>query len=982
MHFSLRLLQKLASTAGLLLAFSLWWDATPALACKWRVSPDDLITPAQREALQRRYPRIEGVDQTSQLLSEINKIKTLLRLVVSKDGDICILSGKQAATIQDIDISLTTRMFKNALQTRMLRYLGQPDSPTLRDQIRYDIAVYLSNKGFLEPSVSISAGEGDQQKVELIIKVDENHPCYINKIVTDFAFPPSLPLKMQNGDICDMEMIAQTLTDLEDKIKELGYNQHQTLKGEFIYDKNKRSAILRIEGDLGKKIKYSVISPIKITLAGQISDIDPSITDPDIMRTEILRNYRNEGFDEATVDYVETNETGVDEKTHVFRVTPGTQYFVSQVLIEGISVFSLNECLNVMNLNNVITLNSIRLNSDFIRKGIESLTAAYNSKGYWNALIHYPRVTKNPLTGETKLVYTVQEGRQRIYQELSVTGNHAFSKPDLEQLFGKEKGSPLVWQDLVEFEKQLKLLYLKKGYIHAKFKFDLIEHELYKKIQVIFALTIVENNRIQIGDITLTGLVATQPIVVRRELRFVSGDWYDPDLVEKSRKALLNLGIFSTVEIIPTGNESLAEDALTIDYTVSVREAKPGTITFGPGFSIDDGARFEIESAYKNIGGLGRQIFAKGTLSEERRQQYIGRNTTMVGRSLGVGYIEPYLLGLPMNGTVKLNHQAIAGSNWESSRSGEVALSHTLRLFLPETELSGFYGQKITEIEARELFKVNLIETGNVRTGRIGLRWSADKRNNIAWPTAGYVLNTEVSWARYAFGGDLKYDKWMVTHSFYRGFTEDLVVALGYQLTAYDGVARKGAEADILPTSERLYTGGAETNRGFARESLGPLVTQYDEASGAYERVVVGGSRRAVYKAELRYQFAKDYLATSLFFDASNNFFTPHEKRLFDATFMQTSSDPAKKSTMYDNASYNFEEIVSNPSNLWYRNYVSSGLALNLLTPLGAINLSYGIPIKRYPGKVCLSDECIPRGRSVNNILLDGVFHVNVGATF
>ena len=971
----------MANLTGLFLII-VWWDSAFAAGCRWQIAPEDLVTPAQREWLQKKYPRIDNSEQTFHLLNEISKMKSLIQMVVRYEGDLCIFSGMQAATIQDISISLTTRMFKSALETRMHRYRGWPDSPTLREQIRFDIATYLRSRGFLRSRVVIESRQGNDGQVALSIQVDENYPCYISKIVSNFVPPPSLRQKIQKGDVCDNEVLQQALVDMENKIKDLGYNRHQALKAEFEYNKSDSSALLRIEGDLGKRVKYSIISPVKNLLAGQIADLDSSIIDPDIMRTEILRDYRNEGYDDATIEYMGVRETGEDEITHVFKVTPGMQYFVAQVQIEGISAFTANECLGIMHLDTIVTLNSVRLNSDFIRKGVDSLVAEYNRKGYWNTQIHYPRVTKNPLTGETKLVYNVQEGLQRVYQGIRATGNTVVGSDEIEQLFGKERDAPLVWQDLVDFEKQLKLLYLKKGYIHSKFKFELVEHESYKKIQVVVALAITENNRMQIGEITITGLVTTHPKVVRRELRFVSGDWYDPDAIEKSRKALLATGLFSTVDILPTDSESFAEEARKIDYTVAVREAKPGTVSFGPGFSIDEGARFEIESAYKNIGGVGRQVFAKGTLSEERLQQYIGRNTILLGRTIGVGYIEPYIGGLPMNGTVKVNHQALAGTDWEISRSGEVSLSHTLRHFLPETELAGFYGQKITQVRALALYKTNLIDTGDVRTGRIGLRWNADKRNNIAWPTAGYIISTEVSWARYAFGGDLKYDKWMFTHSAYHGFTDNLVFALGYQLTAFENVGREGDRANVLPTSERLYTGGAESNRGFAQNNLGPIVSQYNDKTGTFDNIVVGGSRRAVYKLELRYQFAKDFLAASVFMDASNDFFSPSEKRIFNETFAQTTKDASKESTMYDNDSYPFEQMLTHPADLWYRNYVSSGLALNLLTPLGAVNLSYGIPVKRYAGRGCPADQCIPRGHTVRNVLTDGVFHVNVGATF
>jgi len=82
-----------------------------------------------------------------------------------------------------------------------------------------------------------------------------------------------------------------------------------------------------------------------------------------------------------------------------------------------------------------------------------------------------------------------------------------------------------------------------------------------------------------------------------------------------------DLGLFRSVQIVPTDRNAFSEGSDELDFTVEVREHKAGNVLFGPGWTLADGWRYSVEASYRNIGGVGRQIVGQGSLSEEVHQR-------------------------------------------------------------------------------------------------------------------------------------------------------------------------------------------------------------------------------------------------------------------------------------------------------------------------------------------------------------------------
>jgi outer membrane protein assembly complex protein YaeT len=979
----------LAWTSGSSLAFHSWGRIAGGLSlallsqlahgAPWRTTPDNLISKTDLETLQHSYPSIDDADALQSLMEEIGRKQGLLKLEAVQDAEGWNIQGTKALQIGDIVVDMTIREFENELSSRLTRDIGQVDSSETRNKIDETIRSYLRQRGYYTPKISFSH-KITEQWVSYNFQIDEGYPCRIREVITEFRLPPHLTFDVEIGDICDRTVIQATLNGYEEELKDIGYTENKILPPRIDYDVLSNSAFVFFPGKIGKKMSIEIESPVN-TWFSSLHDIDPLITDPEQIRGEIVRNYKNRGYDDVSVPAPQIIDIGPDEVKYVYRVDPGPEYTVVDVKIEGLRHYSLERALLIMDLGTALNIDQ-PLTPDLIQTSIDQLVNSYNSEGFWDAKVNYPRVTKNRDKKEAYLLYFVDEGRQRILKDVKVNGTNLVTSDQVLEMLGSEKDEPLILGNVTDLERNLRNYFHKLGYLHASFQINLLHSENQQTLATTVAVEIDTKDRVKIGEITISGLVRTKPYVVERELRFHTGEWYDPEKIEETRVALTSLGLFGSVSIIPSDTAALSEAKDKIPYVIQVQEGKPGVVSFGPGWSFEEGLRYNLEASYNNLWGTARQVFFKTSISEEQTQDAIS-NRTLLGRRASVGYIEPYIFSYPVNGTATIGHKAEAApESWEISHEGELALTHTLRSFLPKAKITGFYGQELTKIESSTTLPNNIIEAGNVRIGKLGLRFTFDKRDNGIWPTKGFTTQNEFSWARYPFGGDVQFFYWSANMDFFFGIVEDLVFVPGFSLASYNGVERKGIAEDILPPSERLHSGGADSNRGFRKQDLGPHV--FYSSEDKRQNLATGGSQQTALKLELRYQLIKETLAVTYFVDSSNVFFTKTEEEKFRRNFAANIPAGGQESKLVDNYPYDFETLLKHPSLLWTRHYLSTGLALNYLTPLGSFNLSYGVPLDHTLAD-CNSGEVectVRRGKEGKNKLLNGVFHINVGASF
>lgn len=982
--------------------------STPTHGANWSIAPGIAVSKAEESRLHVRTPTIRIASDFQTILNAVALRHPLASLWFEETESGFLVRGKLAAPVTQIDLKLAPLALSSSLRAVTTPYIGQVHSTQLQERIAQDIRESLRKRGYVNGTV-IAQTQETISDVKYVFKLDIGQPCIVRGYKWEQNPPIQTDQTLKPGDICDIEDAARSVAETETKARLSGYADANLFFDGFQFNPASTSAWVNVKGRFGRKIVYEFLdqstgrSLSNIFSNNDMQAFDPAILGPDSVGFELIRQLKIRGYSNAQIANTAVVESANGEMIHKFFVQVGETTVISRLQIEGNTSYSENEIFNLLGVDRPTQgegqTSEVILNPDAISAGIERVRAHYNNQGFWDVKVIDRQIQSQNREGQNSqvvVVISIDEGEQRIFDRLAMSGNQSITSADILELSSLKKGNPIDRSNIVDLQQKIRTLYASNGYFYTSTSSDTSSTNLGNgQLETIVVMRIDEGPRVRFGDVFVTGLVRTDPKVVMRELYFETGDWYDPELVSASRKALLRIGAFSTAIIRPLDPDLMFKRSDIVDLLIQVTESPSLTVNFGPGWSTYYGMRYNLEGALTNIAGTGRQLFGRATFNEESHQKAIG-SRTLLGRAISAGYLEPHIFDSELDGAIALSQAARATDYaWSLTRSGEVEISHSLKAVIPGSKISTFYARKLNDEEgAKEDVDAFLADTFAV--GRAGLRFFIDKRNDQTWTSDGYTLGSELSWARYDLGGDLRYFRWEISNNHYFSPAEDLVFAFGVNFTSFEDVERRGrANGDILPASERLPAGGADTVRGFRERALGPMVRRPSlNADGVWDcgftASPTGGSRRLILKAETRYRFTSA-LAGTIFVDSGTSSFSRAELQKFEKVFASDTSvgnssncPGSPKRSIEDNIGYELSDVASNPKVIWQNNFSSAGTAVNFLTPIGSINLAYGIPWHEPVNPKCKADSnfCFSRSDKNAPIWKRGEFHFNVGAKF
>lgn len=370
----------------------------------------------------------------------------------------------------------------------------------------------------------------------------------------------------------------------------------------------------------------------------------------------------------------------------------------------------------------------------------------------------------------------------------------------------------------------------------------------------VIALTYVidEGPRIYVERINVIGNLRTRDYVIRREFRLAEGDAYNPLLVDSAKKRLQNLGLFKGVDI--KRRPGSAEDRVVLDVTVV--EQPTGEISFGAGYSTQEGIIGDIGFTERNFMGKGQFLRLKLGGSLERLQIDLSfTEPRFLDRNLSAGFDLFYRV------TQKYDYQP-----FEHTRAGG-----SIRLGAPLTEylwLNTNYTlsyDEMTDVDRDASRAIRDLLEGDSRsfdywTSSVGTALTYDRRNHPKNPTSGYYLNGGVDFA--GVGGDVQYARFQGEARYYYPITERITF-----VARVAGGHIMGWGGDEVRLLDQFYKGG-ETVRGFDRIGIGARDLSTDDS--------LGGHTYYVGTAEVRFPlpFVPDELGISgaVFVDAGSLF--------------------------------------------------------------------------------------------------------------
>ena len=469
------------------------------------------------------------------------------------------------------------------------------------------------------------------------------------------------------------------------------------------------------------------------------------------------------------------------------------------------------------------------------------LADAAHSLGYWDAGFSYDVDTE---ADPAKVTVTVTPGPLYHVGSVKVLGpdGQFLSIPQDENRMPLKPGDPARTAPVVAAETALLTALGDSGHPFAKVAERKVE--IYKDAQTMeVTYTLDPGPVMRFGPVAIEGLERLNPAYVEGRLRWQRDEIYDASKVAETRRALIETGLFSTVEITPTADpEHPGEAKMTIDATERVHR------TIGAGLAYNTSQGFGARAFWEN-----RNLFGNAEnlrLSAEAGQQL---------DAFRANFRRPDFLAIDQD---FLATAEIATDNPVAYRS---------RRALATAGLERRFGRMLTGGVAFEIEKANVVQLADVnpRTGSQRYELAGlpayiklDSTDNLLNPTTGYRAQLSVTPAHTFSGSNLTFVTSLISGSTYWALgAEDRAILAGkLALGSLDG-----APLSQLPSDQRIYAGGGGSIRPYGYLMAGPL---------APNNVPIGGRSSLVLNLEARVKITET-IGIVPFLDAGSYYESP-----------------------------------------------------------------------------------------------------------
>jgi len=460
------------------------------------------------------------------------------------------------------------------------------------------------------------------------------------------------------------------------------------------------------------------------------------------------------------------------------------------------------------------------------------ISALYHRYGFLAA-----KVKADTSRGEGEkidLTIAIHEGPQTLVSEIEISDVTNLAVGRLPRIMATKVGAPLSVKGLEEDKEMITAFYADNGYPYAQVEpsYQLSPDSSWAKV----LFQIGKGPLVRYGKIEVKGLKSVREHLVRRELTIRPGALYRHSQIEESQQRIYSTGLFNYVRIYA---QNPFENP---DFTVSVMERESRWFGLRTGLGQDEqyDVTFDLSGEWgtRNIGGGGRKLILSTTL----RFQVL-RDWANLKNRFAVTYIEPWFLNIRAPLSLELHFDPGVKERDLGYRiqelGGNIDLSYEprenliLRTDYSYNKVDIFGVSPSTAEEIKE-------EKGITIRRRIGLFATRDTRDNVFVPHLGSWTQFSSSFVGGFLGGDLDFYRMIGSWCRYQRLTKSLILASRLKM----GLTWPFGSTKEVPITDRFFTGGGGSIRGYPEKSIG-LRDQ--------ERKAIGGRVLFVSNLELRF---------------------------------------------------------------------------------------------------------------------------------
>jgi len=469
------------------------------------------------------------------------------------------------------------------------------------------------------------------------------------------------------------------------------------------------------------------------------------------------------------------------------------------------------------------------------------LADAAHSLGYWDADFSYDVDT----SGETaKVTVTVKQGA--LYHVASVTvlgpDGKSLSVPRDGEKLPLKPGDPARTAPVVATETALLTAFGNNGHPFAKVENRRVEIDRGSQTMDV-TYTLDPGPVMRFGPVAITGLERLNPAYVEGRVRWQGGEIYDANKVAETRRALIETGLFSTVQITPTTDlEHPGEARMTIDATERVHR------TIGAGLAYNTSQGFGARAFWEN-----RNLF--GNAENLRLSAEVGQQLDV----FRANFRRPDFLAVDQDflATAEVANDIPVAYN---SRR-EIATAGIERRV--DRWLTGGLALLAEKANVTQLANVTpMTGTQHYELAGLPAYLKLDETDNLLNPATGYRAQLNATPAHTFSGSHLTFSTNLLSGSTYwaLGSEQRTILAGKLALGSLDG-----APLSQLPSDQRIYAGGGGSVRPYGYLMAGPL---------APNNVPIGGRSSLVLNLEARIKITET-IGIVPFVDAGSYYESP-----------------------------------------------------------------------------------------------------------
>ncbi len=484
-----------------------------------------------------------------------------------------------------------------------------------------------------------------------------------------------------------------------------------------------------------------------------------------------------------------------------------------------------------------------------LQRDMEQIEKFYKSQGFYDARITGYRLI--PLGGrEVILEITVDEGRPVMVESVDLTVDGAELSPwheELTKIIPLKKGRRFASPDFYDTEKTVRHFLSLWGYPRATVETTGTMDKEAKTASLQVHVTL--GPACFFGPVRVEGNRRVETALILKELTFRPGERYRAKALSDSQKRLMDLHLFTFVDIQPLLDES---SGVEVPVSVVVKEAKSQSVRVGAGYGTEDQLRGRLGYEYRNFLGEGRNLeldakasslvrFFEGRLTQPHFLWDPFRLTVAggVSREMQESYEnEQYFLRPQLSWQISEHWLLNAGPNVEANRLVDVDISS--KSIRPSDQKGEEY------FVSSLLFGATYQEVDDILDPRRGVQFF----QRLEW--GGSPVGSEVAFVKVGLEG--------------RGYVPlDFLGVLAFR--AKWGSITQLEDTSRIPIFKRYFSGGSTSIRGYPYQKLGPL----DEDGNP-----LGGLTLLELSSEWRFPLKRSWEGV-LFMDTGNVFKTRYE---------------------------------------------------------------------------------------------------------